>query len=706
MESQQQQEPNSTPQRNGASGNGSASAPGTQKRPAGAGQPLSPLKMKDKTLEADEAQFTEAFVKRLTPRSSEALRLLGVLPEELVLRSYEHFYEHGISPAIQKLRYQDYEQLRQETIAMVREERATLIAQGWSPDIAPAAKLKIQTATLKAMMLPTESPGKQSRSNTTSPARGRSAAGTRRGSFGNSPLQPSQAGQGKLLQKSATEGNLGRASSARPGSQSRSPSRNVLLPHLLPEELLLEQEQERLRKVMMRQNKEIESMMAYELKLAQMMARQQQKQELRAQKEAEQAAARREERFRQAEKRRLFELQKLEEEEKLKQANAQSMARLNAQEQKHMAELAAREAERRREAERKAAERRKKKMELELRAQQNLEHQMQLARERERDMAERDRRRKQQLEEKKARLAEEHAAQKREAERRVQSVLEANARALEDKRTELQRRMDEQEARLRQFEALKAQIAQEKAEEVRQKEERRLAALQDSKAQLEGRIEGILTKKEKHEQLKEELEAKAREQHTLKMELRRLNKIRKQANIARLQRMQDYHRRSLHDKLNDERQRLAELEGHKRELLAKRQQQQISMFRQKEQLLKLFSDMSNRRNWDSLSKLQMGASGDASERSGKTSLSVSSPLQLAASHGRGDSDDEEQGSRMHRRGGSSSGGGSTTNLLGALQSLNKLASKEKAKAQRQSPQKKASMEGYMANMQKSRSGML
>lgn len=696
MESQQQQqEAHSTPQRNGSA----------QKRPAGAGQPLSPLRLKDKTLEADEASFTEGFVKRLTPRSTESLRLLGVLPEELVLRTYEHFYEHGISPAIQKLRYQDYEQLRQETIAMVREERATLIAKGWSPDIAPAAKLKIQTATLKAMMLPTESPGKQSRSNTASPLRGRSAAGTRRGSFGNSPLQP-QAGQGRLMQKSATEGNLGRGGSARPGSQSRSPSRNVLLPHLLPEELLLEQEQERLRKVVIRQNKEIESMMAYELKLAQMMARQQQKQELRAQKEAEAAEARREERFRQAEKRRLFELQKLEEEEKLKQANAQSMARLNAQEQKHMAELAAREEERRREAERKAAERRKKKMELELRAQQNLEYQMQLARERERDMAERDRRRREALEEKKARLAEEHAAQKREAERRVQQVLDANARALEDKRTGLQRRMDEQEQRLRQFEELKAQIANEKAEEVRQKEERRLAALHDSKSQLDGRIEGILSKKAKHEQLKEELEGKAREQHTLKMELRRLNKIRKQANIARLQRMQDYHRRSLHDKLKDERQRLAELEGHKRDLLARRQQQQISMFRQKEQLLKMFADMSTKRNWDSLSKLQMGAAGGDSERKG--SLSASSPMQLAAAAARreGDSDDEEhQGGRRRPRGGGSTG---APNLLGALQSLNKLASKEKAKAQRASPQKKASMEGYMAkqSLQKSRSGMI
>ena len=333
---------------------------------------LTPLRVAEKTLEADDTLFSEAFVKKLTPRSMEACRLLGVLPEELVLRSYENFFEAGITPNIQKLRYQDYEQMRQETIAMVREERATLLAQGWTEAISPAQKLKIQQATLKAMMLPT--------------AEGRSAA--------NSPVRGASATHGRaasgtpVLAKSATTGDLHQ------GSQNEHyPGRSTILPHLMPEELLLEMEQDRLRKTMVRQNKEIESMMAYELKVAQMLAKQEQKLEMRRQKEKEAAELRREERHRQAEKRRQWELQKAEEEEKQKAANVQSMARLNAQEQKHLQELMEKDEERKREANRKAIERRKKKAELELRAQQNLEKQFELARERERDMRERDRRR-------------------------------------------------------------------------------------------------------------------------------------------------------------------------------------------------------------------------------------------------------------------------------------------------------------------------
>jgi hypothetical protein len=186
------------------------------------------------------------------------------------------------------------------------------------------------------------------------------------------------------------------------------------------------------------------------------------------------------------------------------------------------------------------------------------------------------------LEEKKRRLAEEHAAEKAAAAARVQNVLHTNAQVLEEKREDLTRKMDDMEHRLKQFEELKAQIANEKAEEIRQKEERRLAALNDSRHQLDGRIHGILEKKSKHDALKEELESKAREQHTLKMELRRLNKIRKQANVERLKRMQEYHRTSLNEKLSDEAKRLKELEEQKKELMAKRQQNAINMFRQKE----------------------------------------------------------------------------------------------------------------------------
>jgi hypothetical protein len=212
--------------------NGSATKPTAGTNGKSNAAHLTPLRVPDRTLEADDTLFSESFVKKLTPRSMEACRLLGVLPEELVLRSYENFFEAGITPNIQKLRYQDYEQMRQETIAMVREERATLLAQGWTEAISPSQKLKIQQATLKAMMLPTA----EGRSAANSPVRGASATHGR-GASGSMPT----------LAKSATTGDL--------HNDHPHQGRSALLPHLMPEELLLEMEQDRLRKTMVRQNK-------------------------------------------------------------------------------------------------------------------------------------------------------------------------------------------------------------------------------------------------------------------------------------------------------------------------------------------------------------------------------------------------------------------------------------------------------------------
>ena len=155
---------------------------------------------------------------------------------------------------------------------------------------------------------------------------------------------------------------------------------------------------------------------------------------------------------------------------------------------------------------------------------------------------------------------------------------------------------------------------------------------------------------------------------------------------------------SLHEKLNDESKRLAELEGQKRELMAKRQQNSITMFRQKEALLRVFEQMQRRRNWEQLSKLtgsmSAGGSGDASKRH----LSDSSG---ALSFG------------SSSNGAGSAGGDRPVDLLGALSGLNKLASSSKARENSASrPRRNASIDDYLANhnkqtqMHKSRSGML
>jgi len=70
----------------GAKGGAASSSSSGSKGAVKAGQ-LTPLKTADRSLDADDTLFTESFVRKMTPRSTQACKLLGVLPDELVLRS-------------------------------------------------------------------------------------------------------------------------------------------------------------------------------------------------------------------------------------------------------------------------------------------------------------------------------------------------------------------------------------------------------------------------------------------------------------------------------------------------------------------------------------------------------------------------------------------------------------------------------------------
>ena len=63
-------------------------------------------------VEESDSAFTLNFLNRLSPRSNEACKRLGILATELAVRPFESFAEAGLSAEIQKLRYQEYEQYR------------------------------------------------------------------------------------------------------------------------------------------------------------------------------------------------------------------------------------------------------------------------------------------------------------------------------------------------------------------------------------------------------------------------------------------------------------------------------------------------------------------------------------------------------------------------------------------------------------------
>jgi hypothetical protein len=70
----------------GAKGSAAASSSSSGGKPVGKVGHLTPLKTAERSLDADDTLFTESFVRKMTPRSTQACKLLGVLPDELVLR--------------------------------------------------------------------------------------------------------------------------------------------------------------------------------------------------------------------------------------------------------------------------------------------------------------------------------------------------------------------------------------------------------------------------------------------------------------------------------------------------------------------------------------------------------------------------------------------------------------------------------------------
>ena len=67
---------------------------------------------------------------RLTPRSAEACRRTGIEPAELLPLPQSAFREAGQSAAVEKLRWEKYEELRVDAYQAVRAERARIMAEG------------------------------------------------------------------------------------------------------------------------------------------------------------------------------------------------------------------------------------------------------------------------------------------------------------------------------------------------------------------------------------------------------------------------------------------------------------------------------------------------------------------------------------------------------------------------------------------------
>lgn len=474
-------------------------------------------------VDEDDSLFTNKFVRAFSPRSREAARSLGVLASECVIRSFESFKEPGVAVEIQKLRYTEYESLRQETIQMVREQRTQLIQEGWAPSLS----------------------------------------------------QPSSRSQ---------------------KSSSRKPA---------PKQIQVAADQSRLEKLMARQNKELESMVSYEVKMANLRAKQDHKLETRKLAEKKEKELKREEMLKAIEKKRLWEQTKAEEEAALKLKNEMEAKKLYNKEQKYLREHAKKEEERKQEAKKKQEERQAKRREYERRNAAMQQEQLMMLSMKQEEMDRREAKLAAELEAKKKFMEEVSAEKAKQAAHRISMVLDDKERIIEERRNEVEERMRAQEIRMEQFNHGQEEKVIEQRKQAKAEHEKRVAALEAQKEKNEQRLKALVKAQRSKEESVEKMKYQEMMQRDFRSELGRLNEMRKKANLDRLERQENYRREKLIDKVNQDAAKVREIDATKQRVLKERQLYQIGLVRQKKQLIELFAQIKQSKNWKSMGKLDL-----------------------------------------------------------------------------------------------------
>ena len=68
-----------------------------------------------------------------SPRTLEACKIEGILPEELIYRTESFYFLPGVDKNIQKMKYDTFEKKRKEMIQIVKKQRDKLIQDNSKP---------------------------------------------------------------------------------------------------------------------------------------------------------------------------------------------------------------------------------------------------------------------------------------------------------------------------------------------------------------------------------------------------------------------------------------------------------------------------------------------------------------------------------------------------------------------------------------------
>ncbi|GMF19693.1 unnamed protein product [Phytophthora lilii] len=499
----------------------------------------------------------------LTPRSAEACLRCGVNPETLKIRDLDSFYDPDVTAAIQRMRHEAYSLRRHEEMQALRTEKRKLVDA--------------------------EDRGASS----TMPSRLVAVAGSKRVS--KSPARPSaEDADGPPSMSSGTSSSPGKKGSS----------------------ALLEIERQRLEKVRQRQERELEQMLDFEMKMNRL--QQEAAEKMEREKRQHEAMDRSRMRFAQelAAEKRAREIKKKAqldaEEERRKELAAQLAARDRA-----LAEEKARQDKLRRIEAREREEERKIKAEEHRAQTEALLHAQQMeiqARLRELDLAEKAR--EEMVEQQRAERAIAMDARRREVTQRIRKNLRASKKLEAQRKREIQRKQAASEALRHAHEEEERRARELQAQQQLALEKKRQLVLEEARREENRKQEELLQRQREIDHNVQQVQKNKQHQRALRTEYRRLQAQLKLDKVERMKRIQEYQRLEMLRKLQDTEARTQHMLNEKESLVHRRKQLAIKTKIQRDLIMRTMENVKITKKWHQASKtIEKVLNGGSSNRS-------------------------------------------------------------------------------------------
>ncbi|RLN48282.1 hypothetical protein BBJ28_00000808 [Nothophytophthora sp. Chile5] len=506
-----------------------------------------------------------------SPRSLEACRRMGVTPIELLPKTVAEFLDRGVNrkySLVEKeaavLRHERFERLRQQKMEIVRVEREAII-QGLGP--APPF-----TALLVAAVAP-----------------GPPIAGN---------LSPA------MQQLVAPGFPPRRVQSARPWK--RGPSAAAEASAAVADSTLLQLEERRLARMKLRQQKEIQSAIDMEAKLARLQQENARRAEEEVKRQEDLQRGLRARRVQLAANMHEKELAKKRDEDR-EALERKARRRVEAEHEQQLAEEAKEEARLRAlEAAQRESERRQNADEFRAQTEALLQHQEDVMAANRRRMQEKERQVAQKMEAANRRRHQEALERREKANTRIQHATKQNELALARKKQEVTEKQAATLERAREIQRKTLSDLKDRAARSTQEEKVRQQRLNAAHALRQKNVSELLVRRQ---QLEEKMDATQHEREKARLLAqveRQLEVAEKEENVARIQRIEAYAREQLIRRISSADARSRAVKERKQALLQARQQVTTDAMLRRHRLGEAVEKLRSSTNWDKIEETLYG----------------------------------------------------------------------------------------------------